>query len=73
MNFRIIVSSPNSRHEDALAQQGRVKAAVDHYSDAFRIAPECAKAHNNIASALASQGRLQAAAKRYLEAISSSA
>jgi len=44
----------------ALADQGKLREAIAHYSEALRIAPS-AGAHYNLGSALARDGRTQEA------------
>jgi Flp pilus assembly protein TadD len=52
-----------------LADQGKLKEAISHYTEAVRIKPDHAKAHYNLANAMASQGRLEQAIHHYTEAL----
>jgi predicted TPR repeat methyltransferase len=53
----------------ALAKQGRLTEAISHYSEALRINPAWAEAHNMLGNALAGQGNLQQAVFHYSEAL----
>jgi tetratricopeptide (TPR) repeat protein len=53
----------------ALAKQGRPKEAISHYSEALRINPAWAEAHNILGNALARQGNLRRAVSHYSEAL----
>jgi tetratricopeptide (TPR) repeat protein len=52
-----------------LTEQGKLKEAIEHYSEALRIKPDHAKAHYNLGNALASQGRFAEAIVHYSEAL----
>jgi tetratricopeptide (TPR) repeat protein len=53
----------------ALANQGRVQEAIEHYDAALRIDPKYATAHYNMAIALANLGRVQEAIEHYEAAL----
>jgi Flp pilus assembly protein TadD len=53
----------------ALARQGNLKEAVDHYSKALQAKPEYADAHNNLGVALARQGNLKEAVNHFSTAV----
>jgi protein O-mannosyl-transferase len=53
----------------ALAAEGRLDEAIQHYSEAVRIRPGYAEAHNNLGLALARQGRIEEAIPHYTEAL----
>jgi protein O-mannosyl-transferase len=53
----------------ALADQGKVAEAIQHYEFALQIKPDNAKAHYNLGSALARQGKLTEAIQHYEEAL----
>jgi len=53
----------------ALASEGRLDDAIDHYLEALRIKPDCVEARNNLSLALSKQGRLDEAIDHYLEAL----
>ena len=53
----------------ALADQGKLDEAIVHYSEALRIKPDSAKAHNNLGVALADQGKLDEAIAHFSEAL----
>ena len=53
----------------ALAEQGRLKEAMVHYSAALRIKPYYTQAHFNMGVALVRQGRLKEAISHYSEAV----
>ncbi len=53
----------------ALAQRGRLDAAIAHYRDALRIKPSLAIVHYNLANALADQGHAAQAVTHYREAL----
>ncbi len=53
----------------ALAAEGRVEEAIEHYREAIRIHPRFAEAHNNLAHALLAQGRLEEACMRLEAAV----
>src|SRR5262249_11763935 len=52
-----------------LIKQGRVKEAIDHYSEAVAIMPSYADAHYNLGIALNRQGRAEEAIVHYSDAI----
>ena len=52
-----------------LADQGKLEAAMVHYSKVLRIKPDHYKAHNNLGNALASQGKFDQAISHYTEAL----
>ena len=54
---------------NALARQGKIKAAIGHYRKALRINPDFADAHYNLANALVSQGNLEDAISHFSEAL----
>jgi len=49
---------------------GRIAEAVEGYERAILLNPECAEAHNNLATALLALGRTQDAVERYCQALS---
>jgi len=49
----------------ALARQGRLVEAVEHYQTALRLEPDFADAHTNVGVALANQGKLAEAIEHY--------
>src|SRR3989475_864803 len=55
----------------ALARQGRLAKASEHYRQALEIRPDYAPAHNNLGAALAQQGRLAEAIEHYQQALHS--
>ncbi len=54
---------------NALARQGRLDEAANHYSKALHIRPDDPMAHNNLGITLAEQGRLDEAVAHYSEAL----
>jgi len=52
----------------ALARQGKIDTAIDHFSEAARIHPGYAEAHHNLGTALLRQGQLEPAAEHLGEA-----
>jgi tetratricopeptide (TPR) repeat protein len=54
---------------NALARQGKLKQAKDHYVKALRINPTFPRAHNNLANALARQGKSEEAIAHYTKAL----
>ncbi len=53
----------------ALADQGQIKEAMDHYQEALRLRPNYQDAHNNLGVALADQGRIREAIDHFQEAL----
>jgi len=53
----------------ALAELGKIDAAIAHYAEALQINPGYAKAHNNLGNALDRQGRVDEAIDHYAEAL----
>src|SRR5207244_4014534 len=53
----------------ALARQGRLAKASEHYRQALEIRPDYAPAHNNWGTALAQQGRLAEAIEHFRQAL----
>jgi tetratricopeptide (TPR) repeat protein len=53
----------------ALAHDGRLNEAINHYSEALRLKPEAFEVHNNLANALAAQGSADEAKQHYFEAL----
>jgi len=53
----------------SLQDRGDVKEAIYHYSEALRIKPDFADAHNSLGTALQDQGRLEEAIAHYAEAL----
>src|SRR5437867_1497142 len=53
----------------ALARQGKLVEAVEHYQTALRLKPDYAEAHNNAGSALVRQGKLAEAIAHYEQAL----
>lgn len=53
----------------ALAQQGEVDAAIQHYRQALSLRPDFAYTHNNLGLALVQQGKFAAAVAHYKEAL----
>ncbi|MGA1868194.1 MAG: tetratricopeptide repeat protein [bacterium] len=53
----------------ALADQGNLEKAIEHYSEALRIHPDFALAHSNLGSALRMQGQISEAIKHYNKAL----
>src|SRR5438876_4968226 len=53
----------------ALARQGRLAKASEHYRQALEIRPDYAPAHNNLGAALAQQGRLAEAIEHFRQAL----
>ena len=54
---------------NALARQGKLKQARDHYVKALQINPTFPRAHNNLANALARQGKREEAIAHYTKAL----
>jgi protein O-mannosyl-transferase len=54
---------------NALAEQGHLEEALEHYRQAVRIDPEDATAYNNIGMALAERGRMEEAIDYYRNAL----
>jgi protein O-GlcNAc transferase len=52
-----------------LAERGQVREAIAHYTEALRIAPGDAKAHNNLGNALVLVGKVNEAIPHYLESL----
>ena len=52
-----------------VAEQGRFKEAIGHYSEAVRIKPDYVKALNNLGFALAKQGSFRQAITHYSRAL----
>jgi len=53
----------------ALARQGKLVEAVEHYQTALRLEPDYADAYTNVGVALANQGRLAEAIEHYRQAL----
>ena len=53
----------------ALAADGRIEAAIAHYSEAIRINPTDERGHNNLGVAFIKQGKFEEAQSHYLEAM----
>src|SRR2546426_58392 len=53
----------------ALAQEGKLTEAIEHYTTALRIKPDYADAHINLGIALAQQGKLAEASEHYRQAL----
>ena len=53
----------------ALAGEGKLDEAIEHYKTALRIKPDKAKAHYNLANVLTDRGKLDEAIRHYEEAI----
>lgn len=53
----------------ALANKGDMDAAIQEFSEALRLNPNCTIAHNNLGLALAKKGNLDAAIQEYREAL----
>src|SRR5437016_3300453 len=53
----------------ALARQGKLVQAVEHYQTALRLEPDYAEAHNNAGSALSQQGKLAEAIDHFQQAL----
>src|SRR5881628_2833292 len=54
---------------EALAQQGKLAEAIEHYRQALNIKPNYADAHYNLGGALAQQGKLADAIHHYQRAL----
>jgi tetratricopeptide (TPR) repeat protein len=54
---------------NALARQGKLKQARDHYAKALRINPTFPRAYNNLASVLVRQGKSEEAIAYYTKAL----
>ncbi|MCD6353687.1 MAG: tetratricopeptide repeat protein [Proteobacteria bacterium] len=54
---------------NALAKEGKVKEAIQHYIESIRINPNFTKAHNNFGLVLAKQGNLNEAIRHFSEAL----
>ncbi|MCD4715804.1 MAG: tetratricopeptide repeat protein [Desulfobacterales bacterium] len=50
---------------NALARQGRLNEAIEHYTEALKIRPGYAIAHDNLGATLARQGNYEEAIKHY--------
>jgi len=55
----------------ALATQGRLPEAIEHYERALQLKPDFAAAHYNLGNALAAQGRATEAVEQYEQALKS--
>src|SRR5712691_991646 len=53
----------------ALAQQGKLTEAMEHYQTALRLNPDYPDAHNNVGWLLADQGKLAEASEHYQTAL----
>lgn len=53
----------------ALAEEGKLEQAVDHYSEALAINPNYVDAHYNLGNAQVEQGKIDEAAQHYEEAL----
>ena len=53
----------------ALAQQGKVEEAIDHYYEALKIRPNLVNLHNNLGVALLEQRRVKEAMSHYVVAL----
>src|SRR5438876_229803 len=53
----------------ALARQGKLAEAVEHYEQALRLEPDHADAHSNLGAALVRQGKLAEAIEHYQQAL----
>ncbi len=53
----------------ALAEQGQLAEAIQHYQRALQLKPDYAAAHNNLGVALADQGKLAEAIAHYQQAL----
>jgi len=49
--------------------QGKLDQAIAHFSEALRVLPNYAEAHNNLGVALGQQGKFDEAAKHFSEAV----
>src|SRR6267378_539469 len=54
---------------DALAEQGKMVEAIEHYQQALQFKPDYARAHNNWGNALANQGKMAEAIPHYEQAL----
>lgn len=52
-----------------LARQGRIKEAIDRYSDALKVKPDYSEAHNNLGALLAHKGDIDEAISHLSEAL----
>ena len=53
----------------ALADQGQIEEAINHYQEALRLKPNYQDAHSNLGIALADQGRVEEAIDHFQEAL----
>jgi len=60
---------PHNSLGAALARQGRLEAAMSHYSRALEIKPNFAEPHCNLGTALVHQDRLEEAVSHFLKAL----
>jgi tetratricopeptide (TPR) repeat protein len=67
------VTAKNYRAENhlgaALADEGKLDAAIDHYSAALAIWPDFAEAHNNLGTARVDQGKPEVAIREFSSAV----
>ena len=54
---------------NALAKEGDLPKAINHYRESIRLKPDHAKAYNNLGIALAKQGKVKDAIRHYSEAL----
>src|SRR5205807_1117744 len=54
---------------NALAEQGKVAEAIEHYRTALRLKPDYADAHTNWGNALTQQGKMAEAIEHYQQAL----
>jgi Flp pilus assembly protein TadD len=52
-----------------LAGQGLVDEAIGHFSEALKVQPDYAEAHNNLGVVLAGQGRVEEAVSHFAAAL----
>jgi tetratricopeptide (TPR) repeat protein len=67
-----IAANSHKSHDNlgnALAGQGKLKEAVNHYLEALRIKPDYMKSHNNLGTVLARQGKLNKAISHFSAAL----